>query len=194
MWAGFQFSCALWYNIFMEQEVNNTNTSPVMLDAFEQAFLQKAPMKTSFLAKHAKAILIVGIVAGIGLAAAGTLCRVLYQAKSDDGQTVAVLQEQLDDLEKQIQTSTASNDEVFKNTGFSSSFYQSSQGKTNLELEKVDLEAKIDTLTAENASANIFNTGAIYFWLGALVCWFVAVTLFLASKRRPKSVSIVGRA
>jgi len=165
--------------------VANGSTTP------NNTFFKITPPKKSFLAKHSLAILLTGIVVGGGLFAAGILRQVLYQATDVDGRSAEAIQQEIANLDAEITAAATDSGQIFEDTGFSSNFYQSSQSQTNLELEKADLERNLEELTTANSTTNIFNTGAIYFFFAALICLLVTVTIFLVSRRRPQSASII---
>lgn len=163
-------------------------TPPTM----DNSFFQVQPVQTPFAVKHATMILIIGSIISLLIAAVGIIYQVTYQATDNSGQNVAALQSQIDQLDSQIADLSAKDQEIFATSGFSESFYQSSTARTELELKKTDLQSTLDNLHAINASANIFNTGAIYFFLAALFCGIVTITIFLALRhRRPHSNSII---
>ncbi len=167
--------------------------APSTNDEFDNAFLHAQPIKKSFLAKHSMAILLSGLGLSIILIAVGIFMRLTYDAKDDQGRNVTALQQEIETLESEVSNLTANDHSVFQNSGFSSSFYQSSNNRTDAELRKADLQHTLDTLSAANASANIFNTGAVYLFLAGMICLFVTITIFLASRRQPKSSSIVAK-
>lgn len=174
-----------------EQPPAASADSPSAFDsAFENTFLHPEPAHASFLAKHAIAVLLAGVGISTLLIAIGVLFHVTYQAKDDQDRNAAVLQQEIESLDAEISDLTASDYEAFQNNGFSANFY-SSNTRTNAELQRTDLQHALDAVSTANASANIVNTGAIYFFLAGMVCLFVAITIFLVTRRRPQSASII---
>lgn len=160
--------------------------------AFDNSFLHVAPAHTSFAKKHSYAILATGIVVSLLLVTAGVLKQVWYQAIDEHGRDEASIQQEIDAVDEELAKLEKASDDAFESSGFSGSFYQASQSQANLMLDKTDLEYSLAAVSEKNSSANLFNTGAIYFFLAGLVCGLVTITVFLAARRRPKSASIVG--
>lgn len=137
--------------------------------------------------KSSSRALVFGFAAALVLVAAGVIFQISRQSSSPSGTSISSAEQQIADLDAEISRLSAEDAAIFQNTGFSEEFYQSSSRRTELELQKSDLEHDRDLALAASASANIFRTGAFVFFLATALVLVVSITISLRLRRTPVS-------
>lgn len=160
-------------------------------DIFDGAFLHPKVAPTSPIRKYAAVFLAIGLSLSVVLFGIGVFVRLTYQAKDAHGRTVEDLRQEISELDTEVESLKAKDYTIFENSGFSTAFYTSSSQRTEAELERTDLQRMLDEALATNASRNIFNTGAVCYFLAGMIVLLVSISLFSVGRRKPKGASIV---
>lgn len=137
--------------------------------------------------KSSSRTLIFGFAAALVLVVAGVIFQISRQSSSPSGASISSTEQQIADLDSEISRLSAEDAAIFQSTGFSEEFYQSSSRRTELELQKSDLEHDRDLALATSASANIFRTGAFVFFLAAALILVISITISLRLRKSPAS-------
>lgn len=151
--------------------------------------LDSSPLSpTATQPKHNLLFLIIGAALAAILITVGVVYQTNYHATDDSGRTAAIIQAEIDQLNSEIATTSEKTNQIFRKDGFSEEFFNASSAQTELDLEKTALEATYTELVDADSEANIFRTGAIYFFIAAAVILIIAISIFLIRRSRASRI------
>ncbi|MDO4508019.1 MAG: hypothetical protein Q4B65_01380 [Candidatus Saccharibacteria bacterium] len=123
-------------------------------------------------------ILVTGILITAALCVAGIFFQFNYHGRDASGKTADDLQKEIVALEEELSALSRAEDEIFSSTGFSEEFFESSDERSELELEKAELEIARDNLLESDRNSDIFKTGAAYFFISAAIILLATIIAF----------------